>query len=322
MSSGDFNWGNLFGNLIGLAQQPPDPDVIAQFMSQLTGEQFVRVRVNGGTAPGTQPSTQPDPNNAGSNVASQQQQNSSSTHPDTTVARALLSLGQTQQSNSQSVPAMNREHNRPSDTDPSNNGEQMSQSDTDPSPSVQAAPSNMPNDNDALYDHQSRHRFPTGDVCYEVNDPKFKTSWVEVPYSHKPNRIYSSCLGVYQCPVEGCNFVKNPAIPQQPRHKGMMPLNVKGSKTKGSKTKCKVHGEELIPSGCSATVIYTRSETSTRVDHKGVHNHPCPHEKPSKAAKKRLVEYVTINPEATPSQILLGQGRREPAGNNAPIPVM
>jgi hypothetical protein len=65
-----------------------------------------------------------------------------------------------------------------------------------------------------LHDFPKKERFPDGPMCYEVNDPKFTSSWCMFQYSHNGRKKYFTCLGIYQCPSEGCQFKSNPVIPR------------------------------------------------------------------------------------------------------------
>ena len=50
--SPNFSWLNLITNALNLASNEPDnPDIILQFMSQLTGQRLVRVDSNDGDVP-------------------------------------------------------------------------------------------------------------------------------------------------------------------------------------------------------------------------------------------------------------------------------
>ncbi|EJK49533.1 hypothetical protein THAOC_31582, partial [Thalassiosira oceanica] len=83
-----------------------------------------------------------------------------------------------------------------------------------------------------LHDEPHHCRFPDGDVCFTVADLSHQLSWSSVRYSHKNNKrgnkvTYHSCIGRYECPVDGCDFAANSAQPKhmtgRPLCKGMCP---------------------------------------------------------------------------------------------------
>jgi hypothetical protein len=177
------------------------------------------------------------------------------------------------------------------------------------------------NNSDYLHDHPDNYRFPQGLLCYEVNDPdhKFTTSWIMLLASAKNGKgvksdqrfFYYSCLGVYECPVEGCKLVKNPVHPITKRL-GALPAKANGSGV------CKVHQKKLEHVACNARMTIRRSTNTTLIEHSGHHSHPRPHEKPSEAAKEWLTNIVTRNKEALPNQIECGTETRLPAGDIHP----
>ena len=98
-----------------------------------------------------------------------------------------------------------------------------------------------------LFDAVEKHRFPQGYMCYEVNQPDFKPSYSAVCYSHRmkhPNnntRLQKmKCLGIFNCPVDKCQFVSNSLIPKKRRSKDREPDGPSGKKI------CSVHDTPLI----------------------------------------------------------------------------
>lgn len=172
------------------------------------------------------------------------------------------------------------------------------------------------NDDVTLHDFSDEDRFPQGERCYDVNDPSFNSSWCMMMYSNKPqkdvNKYYMTCVGMYECPVEGCSYKVNPVIPRK-RRKSAIP-----DPPKTNNGKCLVHKDtSLVHSPCDAGATIVRKKENpqtTTVNHYGIHDHQRPHEKKvSKKAKDRLADIVAINSEATPSQILQGTPTREPS---------
>eukprot|EP00986_Skeletonema_menzelii_P014407 scaffold9534_cov84-Skeletonema_menzelii.AAC.1 len=114
-------------------------------------------------------------------------------------------------------------------------------------------------DNSNYHDHHDAYRFPNGYKCYEVNDPSFKPSWVMLQVHSKQckgetkgnKKYFYSCLGVYECPVSGCNFISNPV---QPRKKfyGANPEKAKSDL-------CRIHQQKLVHIQCHATMTLKRS---------------------------------------------------------------
>ena len=126
-------------------------------------------------------------------------------------------------------------------------------------------------------------RFPQGDTEYYVNDICFQTLWMTATYSRKTladgiKRVCQYCAGVYVCPVEGCNCVKN-AIPSRTRQKFCLPKGVAGDGM------CPVHQVKFVHSPCNVTMYLERDDKGTQVRHSGNHAHPRPHEKNIKQQK-------------------------------------
>lgn len=161
---------------------------------------------------------------------------------------------------------------------------------------------------DHLYDHPFCYRFPNDSGMFTVPSPSFTTSWSMLTYSRKKSKgigikhLYQSCLGIFKCPVKGCKFVRNAAIPRKKRRKNQPP-----DKPVGKQLTCGIHGLTLVHHPCMALVHLTRSPNgTTTVKHEGHHAHPQPHEKVSQQAKNWLQTVVATAPELRPHQIKKG----------------
>jgi len=158
-----------------------------------------------------------------------------------------------------------------------------------------------------IFDEDDMDRFPPNSCVYTVNDPSFKPSWSWVPYSHKKNRTYLRCLGVYICPMDGCKHICNAVLSNGNRKKDSVP------KPRGSGF-CFTHKCPLTHVLCGVECTLIRTSSSTEVKQNGSHRHPRPHEiKVSKKAVKRLQDIVRVNSEAKPIQVMLGTPTRESA---------
>lgn len=133
-------------------------------------------------------------------------------------------------------------------------------------------------------------------------------------------KYYWSCLGIYKCPEDGCNFRKNSAVPPRDQlkkagqkiHKHMAPLHCMGKIRR-----CKIHNRELEHVECRALMYITRDGKKTHIEHKGRHNHFYPEEPVSNSAREKLAEYVTAH-NLTPMQMNLGAKGRPAAGELHP----
>lgn len=176
-----------------------------------------------------------------------------------------------------------------------------------------------------MFDQPHQYRYPDKDICYTVDDHNFRPSWAYVRYGHKKNKnrrrvAYESCLGLYKCPEDGCNFTANPtqpkALPGRRIRKGMVPEKPLYQST------CIHHGVPLVHTGaCPAfwtREIYPPTENhkdgSTVIDHSGKHNHgEPPNEKVSKSAEAKLKRIIQSNKRATPTVLKQGVEGKEPA---------
>ena len=160
---------------------------------------------------------------------------------------------------------------------------------------------------DNLCDYPYCLRYPNDTVSFNVSSPSFTTSWSMVTYGKSKidgiTHFYQSCLGIFKCPVNGCNFTQNAATPRNKRKKFRCP-----DKPRGKQVTCRIHGTRLVHQQCSALVRLSRSPNGiTTVKHEGHHSHPLPHEnKVSEQAKNWLEQVVTIAPELKPHQIKKG----------------
>ena len=166
-----------------------------------------------------------------------------------------------------------------------------------------------------LHDQPELHRFCNGDQCFVINDSsKFTPSWSSLSYATNDVKgcpgakiHYHSCLGIYKCPVDGCSVIANPAQPRYQKVKNRQPDHAKGS------GRCPVHNVPLAHKVCKAVWKRTcfppdesNKNGSTKIEHKGKHDHPRPHEKLSNAARTAFEETVKKNIDATPSQLKVG----------------
>ena len=175
-----------------------------------------------------------------------------------------------------------------------------------------------------MFDQPHHYRYPNNNRCYTVAESNFGLSWANVRYGHKNNKDgrrvdYHSCLGLYKCPVDGCNFTANPTQPKALKgrslRKGMVPEKPLYQST------CIHHQVQLVHTGpCPA--YWTREfyppttdheEGSTVINHIGKHNHDePPNEKASKCATAKLEQIVRSNPRATPTVLKQGVEGEEP----------
>ena len=167
---------------------------------------------------------------------------------------------------------------------------------------------------DNKFDYPLPYRFPNDTCSFTVNSPSFKTSWSMLTYGstkrHGIDHLYQSCLGIFSCPIKGCNFSCNSAIPRKNRRKFQPPL-----KPVGTELTCRIHGLKLVHQECNAIVHLTRSpDGTTTVTHSGHHSHPRPHENASPQAREWLQTIVAAAPELQPHQIKKGN----PSTNRPP----
>ena len=139
------------------------------------------------------------------------------------------------------------------------------------------------------------------------------------------------CLGVYKCPVEGCQFVEFPRQLRRGKRFGAPPPP--------AKYKCQQHDIELDhlactggdPSKhpkardqrsnppCSMITVTNENNPFAKVHHYGTHNHPKPPIKyPTSEGKKKLEELVLANPTAGPAKLKMGVGNAPPADSIDP----
>ena len=279
--SPNFSWCNFMINALHLASGAPgDTNILAQFLSHITGQNFVRINV-------TDDNVQTNEGSADSPEHQSNQSISRNSHP-------IPSVGIS------SPPKIEL----PSSVD------EMKSDDE----SYQTCSSGHNVVHSALFDSADSARFPQGDISpYVVNDPKFRLSWTMMTYgfncvnANGERRLQQFCLGIYKCPSAGCKFVQNAVAPRKNRVKYAKPTKAFGS------DKCLIHGLVLVHISCKATCTIICSHSSVTIKHAGQHKHDRPHEKVSKEAVARLEDMVHNNSEAKPIQILLGSPTRKPA---------
>ena len=287
-----FSWYNFITNALHLALRvPDDPNILGQFLTRVTGHQFVMVDTN---TNGDQVNSNPI--------------SSDSTSPSPGIK-------QSDQTVRSGVDVTDSNPIPPESIPPGADTERSKLDDDDHS--YQSCAS-AHGDDDVLFDCGHTFRFPQGDQpSYVVNDPKFKLSWTMMTYGYgRANSVtgertlYQCCLGIYKCPQPGCKFVSNAVAPRKNRAKGAQPRKSYGMFGSGQ---CVLHSVTLIHVPCTATCTIICSKTSVTVKHFGLHKHDHPHERVSKKAVARLDEIVRMNDDAKPMQILQGTPTRDPA---------
>ena len=340
-----FNMENFLSNLISLASQPFDPQVLPAFLEQVTNHRWERV---GGQREEDTSETPIGQQNIEHNIAARAQveegrsaalPNANETsvdqrqkahpHPAALGSPGPITVTATAAPSTATATSICPAEVRKDYDDDDNNDDDDNDDDDDDNDTVfkSCCASDDANSNH-LHDHADIHRFPNGQLCYEVNDPNFEfsTSWSMLMFSAKNGKgknndqrfYYHSCLGIYECPVKDCKVVSNPVHPKKKR-RGALPTKATGSGV------CRIHQKDLVHVACDARMTIRRSKlkssnnsNTTVVEHHGYHNHQRPHEKPSIASKEWLREVVTVNKEALPNQIGSGTETRPPAGDIHP----
>ena len=69
-------------------------------------------------------------------------------------------------------------------------------------------------------ENRAQVQFPDGDVRYRLEGKEDQIGWCLLKYGRNGGKrfttLYKTCLGVFQCPVEGCEFVQRPRLPKKP----------------------------------------------------------------------------------------------------------
>ena len=175
-----------------------------------------------------------------------------------------------------------------------------------------------------FYDAPTHERFPQGNQRYTNNSKTFRSSWIMHDYgftkssSSNQKATLQSCLGMFECPMPDCNFRRNPLLPSSGRKKHRIP-----DRPAGKVVACPLHKCPLLHVPCTALCKLIRKkdkdilegDDNTEVIHTGQHTHQLPLEQSvSKSALTELEKIVHISSEATPSQLLHGnQDGRRPA---------
>ena len=138
----------------------------------------------------------------------------------------------------------------------------------------------------------------------------FGSSWSSLSYATNKNVegvtgskcSYHSCLGSYECPVDGCKVVANAALPRKRRIKHRQPDHTKGDGI------CPVHKGLLVHKPCHALwkkysfpPDVKKPDGYTKIKHKGEHDHARPHEKLSDAARAAFEKQVQTNIDVIPT---------------------
>ena len=146
--------------------------------------------------------------------------------------------------------------------------------------------------NVGLFDYPEHQRFPDGDVCFSINDRSYRPSWTTSIFRHKNDgtnmTALSKCVGVFQCPIPNCVFIKKVRVPRKRKGQDGGPPTPVGGDT------CKKHDQLLVHRSCNAQtkMVYPCDQLMVNgplhFEHSGTHNHPHPPEKLSKKAEKEI----------------------------------
>ena len=211
--SPNFSWLNLITNALNLASNEPDnPDIILQFMSQLTGQRLVRVDSNDGDVPSNVGRVHSNNVDVPSNVGRVDSNNGD-----------VLSNGDLpkHQSNSCCTTPGGTSSQFDKKFTLTESGDGMNEKEDDSSFHSPSGGNNVVGSL-GLHDNADSVRFPQGNLPpYVVDDPKFRLSWTMMTYgcrTNKKNKVeYQCCMGIYKCPREGCNFVQSAVAPRKGR---------------------------------------------------------------------------------------------------------
>lgn len=157
-------------------------------------------------------------------------------------------------------------------------------------------------------------RFPNGDITYRLRGLDAQLGYALVQYDQRDNlgedsiKFYKKCLGVFECPVAGCQFRSRPMLPKS-RSKTAVGRPPKV-------TRCKVHpSNELVRCDCNVIITVTKYPLDDYVEihNNGIHDHLTPPViRPTKQARKEFNEEVNRNPQAKPISLITGTSGREP----------
>ena len=208
MSSNEFSAFNLISNIAQLARDAPgNPDVLAEALTQLTGVHFRRATAQANE----QAENAAAPSGSSEVPAAHQQDNADSqaesSHQGERDSRSMGPGEEKEDTTNEETALSNEENNLGQDNDQDNDESSL---DSYHSCKSQAKDKH-------LHDHSSAERLPQGTVSYGVDEKDFRLAWRMVEYGRDPpSRTdgettieYCSCLGMYECPVDGCKFRSN-----------------------------------------------------------------------------------------------------------------
>ena len=121
--------------------------------------------------------------------------------------------------------------------------------------------------------------FPQGDVyitfTHAESGPQNKepvVGWAGRYVTTRSTGKKYVCLGIYKCPVSGCQFRERPRCPRRGRGK-----HASGGKVPPPQKMCVVHRCALVHVSCSCSWVRDMDEAGNHtLEHNGQHKHPAP----------------------------------------------
>jgi len=176
----NFSWYNFITNALHLALRvPDDPNILGQFLTRVTGHQFVMAD-----------------NTSNSDQVNSNPISSGSTSPSPGI----------KQSNPTVRSGVDATDSNPisSDSVPPGAGADTKRSNLDEDDHSYKSCASAHEDDEVLFDSAHTARFPQGDQPpYVINDPKFKLSWTMMTYGYGhvnsvtgERMVYQCCLGI------------------------------------------------------------------------------------------------------------------------------
>ena len=336
--SQEFSFRNLLSGFLRLSsrQTVSDPEVLARFIHQITGDEYqyvpppqagaaaaasVQTAVSTPTAPApaavaVREKSQEIDRQMISEISFSAPPTSSTSINTITVAHTTGRVTNSKikafssSSNSSSNNNINNGKYNDDDNSPNEDANEKNlsiSSDNDTESYVSCHSNQCDDDSMCLFDQDDKLRFPPTTCNYVVNDKTFQPSWSWNRYSHRGDTTYLKCLGIFRCREKGCEFICNAGVSNKERKKDHVPKC-------DVMCKNKKHVQPLIHLACKVMCRLVRTLNETQVIQTGRHRHPRPHElKASNVAKERLRQMVLVNSEAKPLQIKLGTPSRPPA---------
>ena len=249
--NGRFDFGRLLGGMLSMASDGEQhPELIAQFVSNLTGQQYVFVPPSNRTDEVETMGTdevetmgsyfQRSNHNACNSSAAQARTSIAKSNtttnnifdnspsvtnhcsPELAAASIMMQLSESQLETPKLL------QGPPSSPLPSNFGMCRETSTNISQAAMSAATTTQTNSaRGPLYDAPDDSRFPQGNSDYSVPIENFQLSYKMIPYSHKQTndgtKVYYSCVGNWQCNTPQCNFGLNPVLPRGKHRKKNAP---------------------------------------------------------------------------------------------------